>query len=133
MSVQESKIKEKLFTLYKIVFSLLIIPVMGLIVYKTMETEKGRAIWQQEYQFKDEGEFALTSYNQMINDYLKNKSNADDKIKYMVWSAEPIPIRDGAVVVRVKYQIQKSSGAIKINDMLFIIENNEIKQTVLLD
>ena len=129
----DEKFRAKLFLFYKIFFSILIIPVVGIVVYSTFKTSEEKRSEVEETYFQDEAEFLKTPYGAIINTYLTNSLTGSEQIKYIKWMPKPAQLREHTDVIRVKYSITRPSGELSINDMAFIVENGAIKKGFSLD
>ena len=127
MTFKNEKIKEKLLFVYKILFSLLIIPVVGYIVYKAIDKSKENIVWEEEGYFKDESEFKDAT----VKAYIDENLEPSQEVKYIDWSKRPFTIREHTTLRWVKYSIQDSKkGHEKFYDRVFFIEEGKVIKVV---
>lgn len=127
------QLRAKLFLFYKIFFSILIIPVVGIVVYNTLKSSEENRLSEEETYFQDKAKFLKNPYGEVINNYLQKSITGSEQIKYIEWTHKPLKLRAHTDVMRVKYSIKKPTGELSINDMVFIIEDDAITKSVSLD
>ena len=127
------QLRAKLFLFYKIFFSILIIPAVGIVVYNTLKSGEENRPAEEETYFQDEAKFLKTKYGEIINKYLQKNITGSEQIKYIEWTHKPVQLRAHTDIMRVKYSIKKPSGELSIFDMVFVIEDGTIAKDMVLD
>lgn len=127
MNLKSENIKSKLFLVYKILFSLLVIPIVGVIVYKTIDKSKENVVWEEEGYFKDESEFKDDEIKAFIDENVK----PSQEVKYIDWSPKRYTVRERIALRWVKYSVlDTETEHEKFYDRVFFIENGHVIKTV---
>lgn len=127
MTLKNEKIKERLFFAYKILFSLLLLPVVGYIVYKGIGKTKEDVAWHETGYFKDESEFD----DPVVKTYIHERLEPSQNVKLIDWSTEPFTIREGMTLRWVKYSVHDSvKGHELFYDRVFFIEKGKVVKIV---
>ena len=127
MTIKSKDVKSKLFFAYKIFFSLLIIPVVGIIVYKAIDKSQKNITWEEEGYFKNESEFKDNEIKAFIHKNLK----PSQEVKFIDWSAKRLTVRERITLRWVKYSIIDSETEHEtFYDRVFFIENGHVIKTV---